>query len=140
MEPEQAASERERRPLRDQTPLASELLSVPKPRPQLTTVNLGHRGLTAVPEADFSHRLQHLYLNSNQLRFLPEALGWVCTNLWQLFVFDNLLSSLPKSLGQLKSLHELDAHSNLISELPPSVGGLKALARLNLSRNRLSKT
>ena len=113
---------------------------MPKPRPQLTTVNKGHFGLTVVPEADFSHRLQHLYLNSNQLRFLPESLGFLCPNLWQLFIFDNLLSTLPKSLGKLKALHELDAHSNLLTELPLSICGLKSLARIDLSRNRLSKT
>ena len=130
-EPQQLVSVRERWPLREQKATLAEHVSK---HSQPSTLNLSFRSLSIVAESHFSARLQYLYLNSNQLREIPEALGYTCKQLWQLFVFDNMLTTLPNSLGQLKALHELDAHSNLLTCLPSSAGRLTSLVRLECVR------
>lgn len=49
----------------------------------------------------------------------------------------NKLTGLPRDLGQLKSLQELDVSANLLPELPTSLGELAKLTRLDVSQNQL---
>ncbi|EMS89038.1 leucine-rich repeat domain-containing protein, partial [Leptospira noguchii] len=51
---------------------------------------------------------------------------------------DNQLKTLPKEIGQLKNLQELDLHNNQLATLPKEIGQLKNLQFLNLSQNQLS--
>ena len=50
-----------------------------------------------------------------------------------------IITTLPKTFGQLKSLKELNLSWNKIETLPDSIGSLSSLETLILSKNKLSK-
>ncbi len=82
-------------------------------------------------------QLQNLHLYSNQLSTLPEAIGQL-SQLQQLYLFNNQLSTLPEAIGQLSQLQQLDLSNNQLSTLPEAIGQLSQLQQLDLSRNQLS--
>lgn len=54
------------------------------------------------------------------------------------YYYSNKLRSLPKEIGNLKQLEELDLGNNQLVSLPPEMGNLKQLKRLNLRNNKLT--
>ncbi|MBD3349954.1 MAG: hypothetical protein GF364_00530 [Candidatus Lokiarchaeota archaeon] len=71
------------------------------------------------------------------LSSLPESIGSL-KSLTYLNLWNNNLSSLPDSIGSLKSLKELKLYNNNLSSLPDSIGSLKSLETLWLQGNKLS--
>jgi len=53
-------------------------------------------------------------------------------------LYNNSLSSLPKEIGNLLNLVELDLNSNKLSSLPKELGTLINLQKLSLNENRIS--
>jgi len=51
-------------------------------------------------------------------------------------LYNNKLSTLPESIGNLFSLKELDLANNQLTTLPESISNLKSLQTLNLGRNK----
>ena len=78
-----------------------------------------------------------VYFDSRKISSLPESIGKL-RSLIGLFLARNNLTSLPKTFGQLKKLEELDLMSNKLSTLPENFGDLAQLKILNLSANTLS--
>ncbi len=81
--------------------------------------------------------LTELNLALNKLSSLPESIGNL-TNLTKLDVNSNQLTSLPESIGNLTNLTELDLENNQLTSLPESIGNLTNLSELHLSGNQLT--
>jgi hypothetical protein len=45
---------------------------------------------------------------------------------------NNMLASLPVSVGALRNLHQLDLRGNPLTNLPESIAGLPSLQKLDL--------
>ncbi|KAJ2944540.1 hypothetical protein O0L34_g3888 [Tuta absoluta] len=54
-----------------------------------------------------------------------------------LLVQDNMLSTLPKEIGKMTSLAELDASNNRLTQVPMTLGDCAGLRALDLSNNQL---
>jgi hypothetical protein len=72
----------------------------------------------------------------DRLFTLPEELSCL-TQLFELSLRRNALSSLPGNLGALRMLIHLDVGRNFLAALPPSLPALVALRKLYLSCNKL---
>ena len=105
----------------------------------LRNLDLSNNKITSIPRwiANFK-ALKTLNLSGNQLNSLPEEIGHL-PKLENLIISKNCLTgALPKSLGKLKNLKELDASCNRIKEFPVSLAGLNHLNSLDLSSNKIS--
>lgn len=71
----------------------------------------------------------------NKLEIWPSEFGFQLTNLQTLCLHLNKLSSLPPSIGELRSLCFLDVHFNKLKGLPATIGNLTNLTELDCSRN-----
>ncbi|MFX0062880.1 MAG: leucine-rich repeat domain-containing protein, partial [Candidatus Hermodarchaeota archaeon] len=80
-------------------------------------------------------QLEQLCLTNNQLSTLSELFGDF-DNLEKLWLDGNQLSSLPESLGNLPMLYSLYLDHNLLSILPKSFRNLDSLETLTLYKNR----
>ncbi|HAS42108.1 MAG TPA: hypothetical protein DCS93_16640 [Microscillaceae bacterium] len=123
-------------------------------------LDLGYLGMNKVPEqvGDLIH-LERLYINDNELMFLPSALQQLpklrhlnaskneiftingiekIKSLQSLYLQNNSLRSLPKNLGDLHHLEILFLEDNNLSELPTSIRYLKSLKSLYLRKNSLT--
>ncbi len=78
-----------------------------------------------------------LGLHNRFIKTLPESIGNL-KSLEELDLSRTNLSTLPESIGNLKSLEELDLSDNNFTTLPESIGNLKSLKDLNLAGNRLT--
>jgi leucine-rich repeat protein SHOC2 len=82
-------------------------------------------------------RSTHLDLYQQQLTTLPESIGNL-TDLVSLRLVDNNLNTLPESIGNLTNLRELRLYQNQLKTLPDSIANLQQLTWLSLSLNRLT--
>ena len=81
--------------------------------------------------------LKRLYLGSNQLTGLPDAIGQL-TGLEELDLDLNEITKLPDSIGSLTALTNLHLAFNEITKLPDSIGEMTALTILHLHDNQLT--
>jgi leucine-rich repeat protein SHOC2 len=82
-------------------------------------------------------RSTHLDLYQNQISKLPDSIGNL-TDLVSLRLTDNRLTTLPDSIGNLTKLRELRVYRNQLRNLPDSIANLQNLTWLSLSLNRLT--
>jgi Leucine-rich repeat (LRR) protein len=80
--------------------------------------------------------LTALHLDNNQLKTLPESIGF-CQNLIKLKCSTNLLRNLPVTLGNLKKIQRLDFANNILHSVPPVMGHLQTLKEFTLRYNPL---
>ncbi len=78
-----------------------------------------------------------LNLYNQGLTTLPESIGNL-TSLTHLRLNNNQLTNLPESIGNLKSLEILDLSTNKFTTFPEVVLNLKFLKQLSLQNNRLT--
>jgi CCR4-NOT transcription complex subunit 6 len=97
---------------------------------QLDISNVKLRFLS--PAIALYSNLTELYLNNNQLTFLPEALFYSLTKLKHLDISSNLFTRLPEGISNLINLRVLNIQKNPIKELPLSMGKLFRLENLLL--------
>jgi Leucine-rich repeat (LRR) protein len=117
--------------------IALELIEAAE-RDGASILELNYLGLTEVPpEIGRLSNLQELYLYGNQLSSLPPEIGNL-SSLQELYLYDNQLSSLPPEIGNLSSLQELHLYNNQLSSLPAEIGNLDKLELLFLNFNQLS--
>nr|XP_015199164.1 PREDICTED: leucine-rich repeat-containing protein 28 isoform X2 [Lepisosteus oculatus] len=81
--------------------------------------------------------LIELYLRSNNIDIIPEAIGSLA-KLQSLDLSDNALQVLCPELGRLRSLRHLRLANNQLKSLPPEIGDLRDLETLDVSMNCLS--
>jgi Leucine-rich repeat (LRR) protein len=106
---------------------------------KLRMLDLGHNGLTHVPDAlaDLDGLTDFLYLHDNQLTMLPSSLARL-TKLRYLNISENAFEVLPESISAMTSLIELRASDNRLASLPDSIGRLARLRELHLRNNQLA--
>jgi Leucine-rich repeat (LRR) protein len=69
--------------------------------------------------------------------FLPDSIGNL-TNLTELDLTSNRLTSIPQSIRNLTNLTELDLSNNQLTSIPEWIGNLTNLTYLSLSNNQLT--
>ena len=74
---------------------------------------------------------------NRQLSTLPETIGNL-KSLQELYLSDNKLTTLPESISNLSSLQALDLRNSKLTTLPESIGCLESLQTLDLNGNKLS--
>ncbi|KAL9238905.1 hypothetical protein vseg_013273 [Gypsophila vaccaria] len=82
------------------------------------------------------HSLSHLSLSQNLLTSLPASLG-ALTSLQQLHVASNKLASLPVEIGHLTRLEILKVNNNRLNTIPPPIGDCSSLTEIDVSSNLL---
>jgi len=86
--------------------------------------------------AEFN-KLRQLDLSDQLITTLPDSLGNL-ERLKELNLSHNQIATLPDSLGNLEWLTELNLSHNQIATLPDSLGNLERLEELNLSHNQIA--
>ena len=81
-------------------------------------------------------QLAQLNVSNNELTSLPESIS-ALSRLTKLIVFRNQLTSLPENIGALPQLTELDVSSNQLTSLPKSIVDLSQLTEFSVSNNQL---
>uniref|UniRef100_A0A674CJV6 Leucine rich repeat containing 28 n=1 Tax=Salmo trutta TaxID=8032 RepID=A0A674CJV6_SALTR len=94
--------------------------------------------LTTLPDnlAQKLPNLIELYLHSNNITCVPEAIGNL-SRLQSLDLSDNALHVICPEIGRLRSLRHLRLANNQLKYLPPEIGALCDLETLDVSRNVL---
>mmetsp|Transcript_5843 Transcript_5843/g.20624 ORF Transcript_5843/g.20624 Transcript_5843/m.20624 type:complete len:259 (-) Transcript_5843:3455-4231(-) len=81
--------------------------------------------------------LTKLSINQNRIQMLPEEIQEM-TALQTLCIYDNIMTSLPKSIHRLNNLTQLSIYNNFITELPEEFCRIPKLQFAFLSNNRLT--
>ncbi|XP_026504141.1 leucine-rich repeat-containing protein 28 isoform X2 [Terrapene carolina triunguis] len=104
----------------------------------LERLYMKRNSLTTLPEnlAQKLPNLVELYLHSNNIVVVPEAIGSL-VKLQFLDLSDNALEIVCPEIGRLRSLRHLRLANNQLKYLPAEVGDLRELQTLDISTNRL---
>jgi len=103
----------------------------------LVSLSAGSNRLVYIPEEIGQLNLTGLWLDNNCLTTIPKSIGYINT-LTELCVQDNLLKSLPSSLEKLSSLTVFYCYNNKLTALPSLVSMRKLTVRgLRVDGNQL---
>ena len=108
--------------------------------PQLEILLLNNNELQSKDFPTYLNQLSNLKqldLTRNELTSLPESISQL-RGLERLSLSFNELESLPFSISQLQNLTHLDLFFNQLSSVPPSIGKLGKLRVLSLMENQLT--
>ena len=104
----------------------------------LTDLNLSNNYLKKFPESVlFFFKLRKLNISKNEFQSLPESFGKYLQELRILDLGQNLLTSFPTCILELKNLEELMLGDNLLEYIPAQIQGLPKLQHMDISGNRL---
>ncbi|KAK1891920.1 Leucine-rich repeat-containing protein 28 [Dissostichus eleginoides] len=81
--------------------------------------------------------LERLYMKRNSLTTLPDDLAQKLPNLIELYLHSNNIILIPEAIGSLSRLQSLDLSNNALQFLCPEIGRLRSLRHLRLSNNQL---
>ncbi|XP_028811986.1 leucine-rich repeat-containing protein 28 [Denticeps clupeoides] len=81
--------------------------------------------------------LERLYMKRNSLTTLPDNLAQKLPNLIELYLHSNNIAIIPEAIGNLAKLQSLDLSDNALQVLCPQIGRLKSLRHLRLANNQL---
>jgi small GTP-binding protein len=81
--------------------------------------------------------IEELYINLNMLTSIPPEIGKLA-NLKKLYVNSNRLKSIPPEIGNLISLEEFFISNNELNFIPQEIGNLTELKTLDLHDNRIT--
>ncbi|XP_072573964.1 leucine-rich repeat-containing protein 28 isoform X3 [Paramormyrops kingsleyae] len=81
--------------------------------------------------------LERLYMKRNSLTSLPENLAQKLPNLIELYLHSNNIVIIPEAIGNLAKLQSLDLSDNALQVVCPEIGRLRSLRHLRLANNRL---
>ncbi|KAK0151382.1 Leucine-rich repeat-containing protein 28 [Merluccius polli] len=84
--------------------------------------------------------LERLYMKRNSLTTLPDDLAQKLPNLIELYLHSNNIVMVPEAIGELSRLRSLDLSDNALQVICPEIelGDLQELESLDVSRNRLT--
>lgn len=102
-------------------------------------ISTGARGLSGAipPEISNLTNLTQLTLWENEITSIPPEIGNL-TKLQSLYLDGNQLTTVPAELSHLKDLEILDLDDNNLTEVSFEIGELSSLHTLLLSRNKLT--
>ncbi|KAJ8029316.1 Leucine-rich repeat-containing protein 28 [Holothuria leucospilota] len=106
-----------------------------------TILHLNYKGLEKLPPALLDkcfEQVEKLFLKRNRLTTLPTTIG-ILKSLKDLYLPSNEISSLPEEICELKQLECLDVSQNCLLSLPSSIGKLPSLEKLYVSSNALTE-
>ena len=88
-----------------------------------------YRGFSYFPQEllDYGRNIEEIYFKENGLLELPENLSQKLPKLTQLYLYGNQLKILPESIGFLLNLQIFDLAHNQLQTLPEGIGELKSL-------------
>lgn len=89
-------------------------------------------------EASQISNIESLKLNGTMRTSLPKSIG-LLKSLKTLFLQESSIEALPESIGQLTKLEILDLKNSKIKKLPDSIGDLISLQHLCLSKTKIAK-
>ncbi|XP_019582220.1 leucine-rich repeat-containing protein 28 isoform X3 [Rhinolophus sinicus] len=98
--------------------------------------NLHHFPLELLKDEGLQH-LERLYMKRNSLTTLPENLAQKLPNLVELYLHSNNIVVVPEAIGSLVKLQCLDLSDNALEIICPEIGRLRALRHLRLANNQL---
>jgi hypothetical protein len=102
------------------------------------TIDLSGIGLTEISDATLRPLHQMIKHSHGDLTQPPsEDLFAPLTPSIQLFLYGNLLTSLPSELFNLTNITVLSLRNNSLQDIPPSITRLTKLAELNIAGNQL---
>lgn len=81
--------------------------------------------------------LERLYMKRNSLTTLPDNLAQKLPNLIELYLHSNNIAFIPQAIGNLVRLQSLDLSDNALQVICPEIGHLRSLRHLRLSNNQL---
>ncbi|XP_076880950.1 leucine-rich repeat-containing protein 28 [Brachyhypopomus gauderio] len=81
--------------------------------------------------------LERLYMKRNSLTTLPDNLAQKLPNLVELYLHSNNIAIIPQAIGNLVKLQSLDLSDNALQVICPEIGRLRSLRHLRLSNNQL---
>ncbi|XP_034385398.1 leucine-rich repeat-containing protein 28 isoform X2 [Cyclopterus lumpus] len=81
--------------------------------------------------------LERLYMKRNSLTTLPDNIAQKLPNLIELYLHSNNIVIIPEAIGNLARLQSLDLSNNVLQFLCPEIGRLRSLRHLRLSNNHL---
>ncbi|KAM4833061.1 leucine-rich repeat-containing protein 28 isoform X2 [Urocitellus parryii] len=98
--------------------------------------NLHHFPLELLKDEGLQY-LERLYMKRNSLTTLPENLAQKLPNLVELYLHSNNIVVVPEAIGSLVKLQYLDLSDNALEIVCPEIGRLRALRHLRLANNQL---
>ncbi|XP_006896157.1 PREDICTED: leucine-rich repeat-containing protein 28-like [Elephantulus edwardii] len=98
--------------------------------------NLHHFPLELLKDEGLQY-LERLYMKRNSLTTLPENLPQKLPNLVELYLNSNNIVVIPEAIGSLVKLQYLDLSDNALEIVCPEIGHLRALRHLRLANNQL---
>lgn len=81
--------------------------------------------------------LERLYMKRNSLTTLPDNLAQKLPNLIELYLHSNNIVIIPEAIGNLAKLQSLDLSDNALQVICPEIGRLRSLRHLRLANNQL---
>ncbi|KAL2088374.1 hypothetical protein ACEWY4_015273 [Coilia grayii] len=81
--------------------------------------------------------LERLYMKRNSLTSLPDNLAQKLPNLIELYLHSNNIAIIPEAIGNLAKLQSLDLSDNALQVICPEIGRLRSLRHLRLANNQL---
>ena len=103
-----------------------------------TSLFWNHKGIKSLPEQLFLYgfEIENLVMKNNLLKSIPDSIGNL-VNLRTLYLSNNNLKSLPDSIGNLINLILCDLSANYLIEIPQSIKKWKVVNSINLGHNCL---
>ncbi|XP_044300928.1 leucine-rich repeat-containing protein 28 isoform X3 [Varanus komodoensis] len=98
--------------------------------------NLHHFPLELLKDEGLQY-LERLYMKRNSLTTLPENLAQKLPNLVELYLHSNNIVVVPEAIGSLVKLQFLDLSDNALEIICPEIGRLRSLRHLRLANNQL---
>ncbi|KAK2106706.1 Leucine-rich repeat-containing protein 28 [Saguinus oedipus] len=98
--------------------------------------NLHHFPLELLKDEGLQY-LERLYMKRNSLTTLSENLAQKLPNLAELYLHSNNIVVVPEAIGSLVKLQCLDLSHNALEIVCPEIGRLRALPHLRLANNQL---
>ena len=101
-------------------------------------LNLSQLGILEILNIERFINLTQLYLNQNELKYLPSGIS-ALVNLQYLYLDNNSLKLISPEIGALVNLKQLYLNNNQLVEsaFPPEIGALTNLQYLFLFNNKL---
>ncbi|XP_052416341.1 leucine-rich repeat-containing protein 28-like isoform X1 [Carassius gibelio] len=102
---------------------------------------LNYRNLSSFPvellRDEGMQFLERLFMKRNSLTTLPENLAQKLPNLIELYLHSNNIAIIPQAIGNLVKLQSLDLSDNALQFICPEIGQLRSLRHLRLANNQL---